>query len=547
MLYFLSFIAAMLMTMLLIPPLIKTARQFNVVDLPGQRKVHTTAIPRIGGIAMVVGASLPILLWLKEYNSVLAFISGVAVISFFGILDDKKDLDYRIKFIGQTLAALIVIVVGNTVLSELPMLEENLLPAIISVPITLAVILGTTNAVNFSDGLDGLAGGLSLLSFGLIAAISYQEENIQITLISIAILGSILGFLRYNTYPANVFMGDAGSQFLGFSLGALSIMLTQGGVTVLSKSLPLMILGLPILDTLMVIVSRLKEKRSPFSADKNHIHHKLLAIGLTHYEAVFVIYILQSIFVVTAYLMRYHGDIEVFGVYVLYGLVIFSSLHYANLKKIQLRHNKVRDAQTHISTAINWLTKNDNQKISNIAVNLTAVLIGAYLATMVLSKAQVPSDIGYLALIVTIFQFVWLFISHGKQIASLDRLIIYVLLAISCFMSISDGYDGAAKNFELFFYILLATIVILGFRFAHNKSFKLTTLDFLVVFTALVVPSVSADNIVANQLGEFLAKLIVLFYATELILTQSIHNYQILSLRVGIAFFAIIYTFVALY
>jgi UDP-GlcNAc:undecaprenyl-phosphate GlcNAc-1-phosphate transferase len=232
MLYFISFIAAMIITMLLIPPLMRTARYFDVVDNPGPRKVHQSVIPRIGGIAMVIGACLPIMLWTEASGDIVGYVAGVCVILIFGVLDDRYDLNYKIKFAGQVIAIVLVLLSNDIVISKIPFFNELSLHYIISIPITVISLLGITNAINLTDGLDGLAGGTALLSLGLITVLAYQDNNIHIVLICLAILGSILGFLRFNTYPADVFMGDAGSQFLGFSLGVLSLLLTQQGVSI---------------------------------------------------------------------------------------------------------------------------------------------------------------------------------------------------------------------------------------------------------------------------------------------------------------------------
>ena len=155
------------------------------------------------------------------------------------------------------------------------------------------MLVGITNAINLSDGLDGLAGGVTFLSLAAIAVLTYIAVDAGFMLLAtMSIMGSILGFLRFNTFPARIFMGDGGSQFLGFSAGVLAILLTQSSNTALSPALPLLILGLPILDTLMVMGERIYEGRSPFVADRKHIHHRLLALGFHHYEAVVTIYAL---------------------------------------------------------------------------------------------------------------------------------------------------------------------------------------------------------------------------------------------------------------
>lgn len=326
MILFFSFLIAMLVTMVLIPPLMRVAARLNIVDLPNDRKVHTVAIPRVGGVAMVVGAVLPLLLWLLPLPEVIGLLLGMGVILAFGVWDDRADLDYRLKFAGQCLAALIVWWAGARV-EALPLIGE--LTLLWSFGFTLLALLAITNAVNLADGLDGLAGGSTLLSLAAIAVLGYMAGQVAVVLIALAVMGSILGFLRFNTHPAQVFMGDAGSQFLGFATGVLAIFLTQGENSLYSLSLPILLLGLPILDTALVMIQRLREGRSPFSPDKNHIHHRLLAAGFDHYQAVFVIYIVQALLVIAAYYLRNASDTLILLCYAVCCTVIIAAVTWA--------------------------------------------------------------------------------------------------------------------------------------------------------------------------------------------------------------------------
>ena len=212
------------------------------------------------------------------------------------------------RYVSGSAATVTVQVYGGVVIRFVPLWGLEPLPDYVAIPFTAFALIGITNAVNLADGLDGLAGGITLLSLGIIGILAYPTGDANVPLAAIAVIGSIVGFLRFNTYPARIFMGDGGSQFLGFSAGVLVVMLTQTSNSALSPALPLLILGLPIVDTGIVMAQRIREGRSPFSPDKNHIHHRLLALGLHHYEAVFVIYALQTLLVATAYFVRYESD-----------------------------------------------------------------------------------------------------------------------------------------------------------------------------------------------------------------------------------------------
>src|SRR3569623_1728914 len=268
MVLFFSFLIAMFVTMALIPPLMRVAERLQIVDLPNDHKVHLQAIPRVGGMAMVAGTVLPAVLWLWSMPQMTGLLSAMAVILVFGVWDDRADLDYRLKFAGQCVAAVIVWWVGVRV-TELPWVGE--ISTLASLSLTVFALLAITNAVNLADGLDGLAGGSMLLRLATIALLGYMAEHAAVALLAVAVWGSLLGLL----------------------------------------------LGLPILDTGLVMYLRVREGRSPFSPDKNHIHHRLLAIGLDHYQAVFVIYVVQALLVIAAYYLRNADEAVILGCYAL--------------------------------------------------------------------------------------------------------------------------------------------------------------------------------------------------------------------------------------
>ncbi|MCP3875141.1 MAG: undecaprenyl/decaprenyl-phosphate alpha-N-acetylglucosaminyl 1-phosphate transferase, partial [Desulfobacteraceae bacterium] len=261
---FTVFILSLFLTIALVPVFKRLAFRMHIVDIPNERKVHVTPMPKTGGISIAIGAFVPILIWLPKDHFVSSVLMGAIVIVVFGLIDDIRPLRARQKIVPQILAALIVIFFGGVKITCLGVLApaDCILPWYFSVPLTLLVILGVTNAINLADGLDGLAGGISMLSFILIVFLAYKCGNMAIAIMGIAVVGGIAGFLRYNTHPAVLFMGDAGSQLLGFLSIVFAIVLTQTN-TPYSKILALPIIGFPILDTLTVMVERMIKKRSP--------------------------------------------------------------------------------------------------------------------------------------------------------------------------------------------------------------------------------------------------------------------------------------------
>jgi UDP-GlcNAc:undecaprenyl-phosphate GlcNAc-1-phosphate transferase len=495
----------MLVTMALIPPLIRVAERWQFVDMPNERKVHLRAIPRVGGVAMVVGAVLPLILWLWSSPQVIALLAGMGVIVVFGVWDDRADLDYRLKFAGQFLAALIVWGAGVRV-GYLPWIAQ--LAPLWSLGVTVLALLAITNAVNLADGLDGLAGGSTLLSLTAIAVLGYMAGQVAVVLIALAVMGSILGFLRFNTHPARVFMGDGGSQFLGFATGVLAIFLTQWPDSPYSLSLPVLLLGLPILDTALVMVQRLRQGRSPFSPDKNHIHHRLLDMGLDHYQAVFVIYIVQALLIIAAYYLRNAPDALILLCYALCCAAVIATLTWAPRRSAARAGSTTESAENGILPS--------GERVTRWGVIAVAFSMPLYLGIGALFSAAPSVDIVWLAMVLmaVLILFWW---RRGRSIGWLERSGIYLAGALSLYLAQRSGLGGGWTILSNTYFALLAVTVVVAFRCSPDHRFVATPLDFLVVFLAVVFPQVPGLEV---GYAQDLTRLMVLFYAIELVLAR---------------------------
>lgn len=311
-LYVISFVAALAMALLLTPVVKRFAFWVGAVDQPNHRKVHTRIMPRLGGLAIFlafVGALFILLPVLNEYNAnaVGALLVGGSIIVLIGALDDRFELSPKVKLLGQIAAAGVVISFGlkvDVALIDLPFISENWLVDLtwLSVPITILWIVGVTNAINLIDGLDGLAGGVSAIATATMMVLALMMGNVTVALLCSILLGSIIGFLFFNFYPARIFMGDSGALFLGFSLATMSI-LGFKQATLISFVVPLLVLGVPLTDTFFAIVRRIVNKTPISVADKSHLHHCLLQLGLSHRNTVLAIYGVSIIFGAFAVLM----------------------------------------------------------------------------------------------------------------------------------------------------------------------------------------------------------------------------------------------------
>jgi UDP-GlcNAc:undecaprenyl-phosphate GlcNAc-1-phosphate transferase len=531
----LAFAAAMSITMALIPVLQRFAGRLQVLDLPDPRKVHTHPIPRVGGIAMVVGALVPLLIWLGGDPLLAAYLVAALLLVAEGVWDDRVALGYRPKLAAQVVAALIIVKWGGVLIHSVTLTDRIELPDSLAIALTMLFIVGVTNAINLSDGLDGLAGGTTLLSFCAIALLALTAQVPFAATVAITIAGSILGFLRYNTYPARIFMGDGGSQFLGFTVATLSVLLTQGDPAPFSAALPVLLLGLPILDTLMVMVQRVAEGRSPFAADKNHIHHKLLAMGFDHHEAVIVIYGLQAALFLAAWYMRFESDVLILLAFGLFAAAVLGLMFAADRLHWHWRQPRQPTARTSlVARQLRWLR--EPGRLPRWSLLASALGAAAYAGSVVLFCREVPSDVGWLAAAILL---VLVAAEGARRVGSWAPWVaqgaLYVGVVMVVFLDLRYPAPGKLPaQVEAAFFAILAASVVLSFRITAERRFRLTSLDVIVIFVALALPNLPGSLASSRALGLSALILLVLFYTTELLFNHSAATRRWLAVCAGL-------------
>ena len=286
-------ITTFILSLVITPFIKKLAIKFGAVDKPDERKVHKKLMPRLGGIAIYVSFIIGVFLFLPEMVHDLPILIGATLIIIIGIVDDLFCLSAKAKFSGQIIAALIPILSGLQI-SYITVPNGNVIEfGLLAIPITLFWIVGITNAINLIDGLDGLAAGVSSIALFTIAVLSMTLGDPSTFLMGILLMGSTLGFLVFNFYPAKIFMGDTGSLFLGYMISVLSILGLTKSATILSLIIPIIILGVPIIDTTFAIIRRLVNGKPLTAPDKYHLHHCLIRLGFTHRQSVICIYLLS--------------------------------------------------------------------------------------------------------------------------------------------------------------------------------------------------------------------------------------------------------------
>lgn len=520
MIYFSTILISIFITVSLIPIMIRLAEKYQLVDLPDQRKVHTSPVPRIGGLAISLGAFVPVILWITTDAFVKAYLAGAGALVLFGLFDDMKGLGYKAKFGVQLLAALIVVFYGGVRIASLGMLVPGaaLIPDGFAVALTLFAIVGVTNAINLSDGLDGLAGGISLLGFCCIGYLASLTGNNIVILLSLSLAGAIFGFLRFNTYPASLFMGDTGSQLLGFSAVVLAIKITQGS-TPFSPILPLIILGFPVLDTLTVMAERLRAKRPLFAPDKNHFHHRLMSLGLSHTEAVFTIYVIQATLMLSAILFKYYSDWMLMGFYAVFSALIITAFVAADRMGFQLKRYHLIDS----IVKGGFRRIRDERWTIRISFTLAKAIIPFLFLFSCILPAQIP---GYVSLIAVCFSLLLLAVRifFKDSLHFWLRFALYLAIPLLLYLNEESKVAWISANllslYHLFFGII-TLFVLLTLKYSkRTKGFRVTTMDFLVIFITIAVPNLPDQLIQSYHLGPLAVKTIVLLFSYEVIITE---------------------------
>ena len=308
MIYLLAISFCFMVAILATPYIIKLAHFTNAVDAPNHRKVHQKIMPRLGGLAIYIAFILGYMVFDVKNLALIegqthffdAYMISTVIIIITGMLDDMFGLPAKWKLIMQLIVALIMVYYGEFMIREihlpyLPIIDFGYLGTLI----TIAWIIGITNSINLIDGLDGLSSGFSAITFATMAVLALFKGEYFVAMICMLLLGSTLGFLVHNFHPAKIFMGDTGSLFLGFSISVLSLLGYKNAAFV-SFLVPIVILSIPIFDTVWAIIRRVMNGQSPFKPDRGHIHHQLLNKNLGHVKSVLVLYGITALFSLTA-------------------------------------------------------------------------------------------------------------------------------------------------------------------------------------------------------------------------------------------------------
>ncbi len=308
MVFFLCLLVSFAVTLVVMPLVIRLSVQRKLgLDLPNGRKTHKNATPRIGGIGLALGVFISIP-WLVLDKRIIVYLLGAAVIFIVGLLDDLKEVGWKTKIVGTLIAASLAIFFADLRIESLGNLfgAGDLELGMLSIPITYLCILGITNAINMIDGLNGLASGVSIIAFAFLAYFSYLAGDMALLSVNLVFIGGASAFLIYNFPRGRIFLGDSGSLLLGFSLAVISVALFKPGLTSIEPMVPVLILAVPIFDTLRVLIKRVIEGKNPFHADMTHLHHLMLRCSRLSCRSITrTIWAVSVVFGIAAVLLRY--------------------------------------------------------------------------------------------------------------------------------------------------------------------------------------------------------------------------------------------------
>ena len=290
----------LIFVVLFVPVVKKIARHINAMDIPNARKVHTKPIPRLGGLAIVGGFLLGYMLFGEPSVLMNSILIGSFIIVLTGVVDDINPISAKVKFLFQLIAVLVVVLYGDINISKLSVFGYLIDFKWLTIPFTILFLLTCINCMNFIDGLDGLASGISAIYFLTIGIISFVMGRFGIYyIISLVIVGCTLGFLVHNFHPADIFLGDSGSMFLGYMVGIVAL-LGYKSVVLTSIIIPFLILAIPLLDVVFAILRRKLKGESMATPDKCHIHHQILKRTSSQKRTVLIIYLVQILFSLAA-------------------------------------------------------------------------------------------------------------------------------------------------------------------------------------------------------------------------------------------------------
>ena len=471
----LFFFTALFLSLILTPLSAKFAFLIGAVDHPKQRSVHSLVMPRLGGLGMAIALGVSVLFFLPVNAFIAGFLAGLAMIVAVGVADDILELKARYKLVGQIASILLFIAISGYQVSSFGDLfgAGEIEFGSFAPLVTLLCMLAIMNALNLSDGLDGLAGGITAIASLFLGALAIRTGSWETLGILIALAGAVVGFLRYNSHPARMFMGDTGSLLLGYVLAVSCVSLASGlGVTEGAKSLApvtvVIVLYLPLFDALIVMLRRIINKKGAFEADNTHLHHNLIEIGIPHGAVVSVLYLSSFLFGILA--------LAVINMPELYQLLISVGVAIAYFIVVEILNRSNPTGLFNLGVLIDRWDHRIFHSIGDLIIRSTGLVVPLLLFALVapvLIVNQTLGHWGWLALalgMLILASFPWLQRQHhpGLLHGTLYLSIVTLLFSYHIF-----GVESYAWLEQYLFWLSMAAFAWAALRFAARGSKQL--------------------------------------------------------------------------
>lgn len=521
----LLFFTVLILSLLFTPLSMRVAFHIGAVDQPVDRSVHLKPMPRLGGLGMVLSVLVGMAMFLNLEPVIVAFMAGLLAIAITGLVDDIYQIRASVKMLGQLIACLLFIELSGASLTsfgDILGFGEITFSGPVSYAITLFCMVGVINAFNLSDGLDGLAAGvvaIVCLFLGFLALAAHAWIGLTIIVV---LFGGVLGFLKFNSYPARLFMGDTGSLMLGFSMAAISIILATSESAGIKPVSIAIILALPIIDTIWVMARRVAQGKSMGSADNTHLHHRLLALGLPHSVVVTILYTWVVMFGVLALLVEGMPEHWQFASAVMLSAGLYSLLTLCEHKNICLAPNISVDEKDEKELLVKFL---------GYSMKVFPYVIIAGLSLPLLIADSIPENLSQLALglaACVAVAFPWR--DHHKHLN-----IVYGLFYLCGFVILYAWNISSYHDFNLDWYIFLFGGLLLVWSFLkvkfkrHSEVFLTSSFELLLIFISWFVPYVVLPAIEVSEPLLDAAKLaclgaIPLLIAMKLVIKRQPHR-----------------------
>jgi len=524
---FYIFLAALFTTLILVPLSARLAVKFGGMDQADERKIHTQDIPRLGGAAIFFGFLLALMIFEVPDRQGNGFLAGALIVFLIGLADDLISLAPMQKLAGTALAVFVGARTGGVSLASLgdPFATGEIDLGILSLPFTILAVTGVINAINLLDGLDGLAAGFSAIAATAFGYLAYETGNLPLLGMCAALLGSTIGFLKFNSYPARIFMGDSGSLFLGYCLGFFSLMLVQGSNRSISELTPLLILAIPIYDTLFVMYRRWRMGHRLFSPDRRHLHHRLLDMGIGHNATVIVVYGFAYLLCAVAIVSHNLPDPWLALIVIATPLLLYALLRYLVHLSVQRNISAIRSERPFRLT-------HSYRRLVNFSRQL--VVVAKYLIIAILWLAfflptQPGSQLSIIAGLLFVLCLVLFFMTHDWG----NRFLLFVIYGSGAFIVLAMENAGRGVSLAGFpllsisddiFFSLLALI---GSKaFIHRRTGKLlnSPLECLLLFLVISVPMLPKHYVNELHLLTVAVKSVILFVSYKLVLIHQTHR-----------------------